>query len=45
MDEKYEQKIVANLAVIVDELDRTFLPELEQAVGRAPDWFEPGCWV
>ncbi len=35
------RQIVANLAVIVDELDRTFLPELEQAVGRAPEWFEP----
>lgn len=39
------QRIVANLAVIVDELDRTFLPELEQALGPAPEWFEPGRWV
>lgn len=36
------RRIVANLAMIVAELDRTFLPELEQAVGRAPEWFEPG---
>jgi hypothetical protein len=35
------RRIVANLAVIVDELDRTFLPELEKALGRAPEWFEP----
>ena len=36
------RRIVANLAVIVDELDRTLLPELEKALGRAPEWFEPG---
>jgi hypothetical protein len=36
-------QIVANLAVIVDELDRTFLSELEQAAGCAPEWFEPPC--
>lgn len=35
------RRIVANLAVIVDELDRTFLPELEKTLGRAPEWFEP----
>lgn len=35
------RRIVANLAVIVDELDRTFLPELEKAIDRAPEWFEP----
>ena len=34
--------IVANLAAIVDELDRTFVPEIEAAVGPAPEWFEPG---
>jgi hypothetical protein len=34
------RRIVANLAVIVDELDGTFLPELEKAIGRAPEWFE-----
>ena len=36
------ERIVANLGVIVDELDRTFVPEIEAAAGRAPDWFEPG---
>jgi hypothetical protein len=35
-------KIVANLAAIVDELERTFVREIEAAVGEAPAWFEPG---
>lgn len=35
------RQIVANLAVIVDELDHTFLRELERAIDPAPDWFEP----
>jgi len=33
------EAIVANLSVIVDELDRTFVPEIEAAAGPAPDWF------
>ena len=36
------QRIVANLGVIVDELERTFVREIEAAVGPAPEWFEPG---
>jgi hypothetical protein len=36
------EKIVANIAAIVDELERTFVPEIEAAVGAAPEWFEPG---
>jgi hypothetical protein len=36
------QKIVANVAAIVDELERTFVPEIEAAVGPAPEWFDPG---
>jgi hypothetical protein len=36
------ERIVANIAVIVDELERTFVPEIEGAAGRAPEWFEPG---
>lgn len=36
------ERIVANLGVIVDELSRTFVPEIEEAVGPAPAWFEPG---
>jgi hypothetical protein len=36
------QQIVANISAIVDELSRTFVPEIEAAVGPAPAWFEPG---
>jgi hypothetical protein len=36
------QKIVANVGAIVDELERTFVPEIEAAVGPAPEWFDPG---
>jgi hypothetical protein len=36
------EQIVANLGVIVDELERTFVAEIEAAVGPAPRWFEPG---
>jgi len=36
------EKIVANIAAIVDELERTFVQEIEAAVGAAPEWFEPG---
>jgi hypothetical protein len=36
------QLIVANIAAIVDELDRTFVPEIAAAVDPAPEWFEPG---
>ena len=36
------ERIVANIAAIVDELERTFVPEIEAAVGSAPEWFEPG---
>jgi len=36
------ERIVANLAVIVDELERTFVQEVEAAVSAAPEWFEPG---
>jgi hypothetical protein len=35
-------RIVANVGAIVDELERTFVVEIEAAVGPAPDWFEPG---
>jgi hypothetical protein len=34
--------IVANIATIVDELDRTFVPAITAAVEPAPAWFEPG---
>jgi hypothetical protein len=36
------ERIVENLAMIVDELERTFVKEVEAAVGRAPEWFGPG---
>lgn len=36
------ERIVANYTVIVGELERTFVPEVEAAVGPAPEWFEPG---
>jgi hypothetical protein len=35
-------QIVANIAAIVDELDRTFVTEIEAVVDPAPAWFEPG---
>jgi len=35
------EQIVANVAAIADELSRTFVPEIEAAVGPAPAWFEP----
>ena len=36
------ERIVANIGAIVDELERTFVTEIEAAVGTAPEWFEPG---
>lgn len=36
------ERIVANVAAIVDELERTFVRELEAAAGPAPAWFDPG---
>jgi hypothetical protein len=41
-DVKNWERIVENLAMIVDELERTFVKEVEAAVGRAPEWFSPG---
>jgi hypothetical protein len=35
------QKIVENLAALVKELDRTFVPAIEAVAGPAPEWFEP----
>jgi hypothetical protein len=35
------QKIVENLAAIVSELDRTFVPAIEQGAGPSPAWYEP----
>jgi hypothetical protein len=36
------EQIVANIAAVVDELDRTFVSEIVAAVDPAPEWFEPG---
>jgi hypothetical protein len=35
------RQIVANIAATVDELNRTFVVDIEAAVGPAPAWFEP----
>lgn len=35
------EKIVANLGALVDELERTYVREIAEAAGPAPDWFEP----
>jgi hypothetical protein len=34
-------QIVENLAALVRELDRTFVPEIESVAGPAPAWFRP----
>jgi hypothetical protein len=35
------QKIVENLAAMVRELDRSFVPDVEQAAGPSPAWYQP----
>jgi hypothetical protein len=35
------QKIVENLAAMVRELERGFVPEVEQAAGPSPAWYRP----
>jgi hypothetical protein len=35
------QQIVENLAVLVAELDRSFVPEVEAASGPSPNWYKP----
>jgi hypothetical protein len=35
------QKIVENLAAMVRELDRGFVPEIEEAAGPTPAWYQP----
>lgn len=37
------ERIVSNIAAGVDEYDRTFLVEIEEAIGPSPDWFDPGA--
>ena len=38
--ERFRQ-IVDNLAALVAELDRTFVPAIEAISGPAPDWYKP----
>jgi hypothetical protein len=40
-DAAHWQKLVDNMAAIVAELDRTFVPAVEAAAGPAPEWFTP----
>ena len=40
-DAEHWRKIAENLAALVAELDRTLVPEIEQAAGPTPEWFEP----
>jgi hypothetical protein len=35
------QKIVENLAAMIRELDRSFVPEIEVAAGPSPAWYQP----
>jgi hypothetical protein len=35
------QKIVENLAALVAELDRSFVPDVEAASGPSPEWYQP----
>jgi len=40
-DARRWQQIVENLAALVAELDRTFVPAIEAAAGPSPDWYKP----
>ena len=40
-DEHRWQQIVDNLAALVTELDRSFVPAVEAASGPAPEWYSP----
>jgi len=35
------EKIVENLAALVKELERSFVPEIEKAAGPSPEWYQP----
>jgi hypothetical protein len=35
------RQIVENLADLVARLDRSFVPEVEAALGPSPEWFQP----
>jgi hypothetical protein len=34
-------KVVDNVAALVKELDRTFVPDIERAAGPSPEWYRP----
>jgi len=40
-DTEQWQKIVENLAAMVEELDRSFVPAIESAAGPSPAWYQP----
>jgi hypothetical protein len=35
------ERIVENVAALVRELDRSFVPEIEEAAGPSPEWYRP----
>jgi hypothetical protein len=35
------QRTVDNLAAMVGEMDRSLVPEVEQAAGPSPAWYQP----
>ena len=35
------RRIVANLAALIAELERTFVPAIEAAAGPSPEWYQP----
>lgn len=40
-DAEQWRKIVENLGVLVAELERTFVPEIEAVAGPSPAWYQP----
>jgi hypothetical protein len=40
-DAEQWRKIVENLAALVAEFDRSFVPEIEAQVGPSPEWYRP----
>lgn len=38
--EKWEN-VVENVGALVEELDRTFVPDIERAAGPIPEWYQP----
>jgi hypothetical protein len=40
-DAEQWNKVVENLAALVTELERTFVPEIEAMTGPSPEWYKP----